>query len=249
MCIVLCMFFMNTAPDVYGVVQVLYESAPDVYAVVHVLYEYSPWCVWCCAGSIWIQPLMCLVLCRFYMNTVPDVSIVLCRFYMNTAPDVFGVVQVLYEYSSWCAYGVVQILYEYSPWCDWCCAGSMLDIIKAKMRTGNCTMRVNLRNYGLAIDSAYCLTSRLKILISPAGQCFHSPVSSEWKSRSYVGYPPWHTVAEPGVTVSPPWTRLMPGLQWCLTVERRIIKSYGDVQEYAGVASPTQCVPIIKNHF
>jgi len=42
MCIVLCMFFMNTAPDVYGVVQVLYESAPDVYAVVHVLYEYSP---------------------------------------------------------------------------------------------------------------------------------------------------------------------------------------------------------------
>ena len=124
---------------------------------------------------------------------------VLCRFFINTAPDVFS---------------VVQVLYDYSPWCVWCCAGSVLDIIKAKLHTGNCTMRVNMGNYGLASESAYCLTSRLNILIFPAGQCFHSPVSLEWKSRSYVGYSSWHIVAEPGVTVSPPLTQLMPVLLW-----------------------------------
>ena len=34
--------------------------------------------------------------------------------------------------------------------------------------------------------------------------------SSTGKSRGYAGSPPWHTVAKPGVTVSPPWTQLMP---------------------------------------
>jgi len=34
--------------------------------------------------------------------------------------------------------------------------------------------------------------------------------SSTGKSRGYAGSPPWHTVVEPGVTISPPWTQLMP---------------------------------------
>ena len=43
----------------------------------------------------------------------------------------------------------------------------------------------------------------------------HSPVAtvlnltSTGKSQGYAGSPPWHTVAKPAVTVSPPWTQLM----------------------------------------
>ena len=33
--------------------------------------------------------------------------------------------------------------------------------------------------------------------------------SSTGESRGYVGSPPWHTVAKPGVTVSSPWTQPM----------------------------------------
>jgi len=34
--------------------------------------------------------------------------------------------------------------------------------------------------------------------------------STTGKSRGNAGSLPWHTVAKPGVTVSPPWTQLMP---------------------------------------
>jgi len=67
MCVVLCRFYMNTTPDVY--------------AVVHVLYEYSPWCVWCCAGSIWIQFLMCVWCCADPIWIQPLMWLVLRRFY------------------------------------------------------------------------------------------------------------------------------------------------------------------------
>ena len=41
--------------------------------------------------------------------------------------------------------------------------------------------------------------------------CYHVPNrSSTGKSRGYAGSPPWHTVAKPGVTVSPLWTQLIP---------------------------------------
>ena len=186
------------------------------------LYAYSPWCVWCCECSILIQPLMCMLLCRLYN--------------------------------------------KYSSWCVCCCAGSiwlqpLMCLVLCRFYAGHhqgqdahrqlydegqyaklrisewlCILSyITPENTDLPSGSMFSQSSLIRVEKSEL--CRLSSVTNRGRTGSHRlstldTAHAWFTMVSPG-----------------LTVERRIMKSYCDVKELTGVVSPTQCDPIIKNHF